>query len=213
MPRFVIGLPTYCEAATIAALVKSSICSFFDSLAPEPIPLFLFTEGREKFGEPLAATLAGEGLDEAVAALRTFALIDREEIADERDPAIKTDCIRLHRLVRQVARTRCVGAARENACRALLRAVAAIYPEGIVNDLGGPGTWPRAGRLDGLASALVAGVAEPPPGAEAAAAELLTGLGAYRLFAITAFEQARQLFERALAIREKVLGREHPLRP
>jgi hypothetical protein len=78
--------------------------------------------------------------------------------------------------------------------------MAAICPEGIVNDLGGPGTWPRAGRLDGLASALVAGIAEPPPGAEAAAAELLTGLGAYRLFAITAFEQARQLFERALAI-------------
>ena len=33
----------------------------------------------------------------------TFALIDRDEIADERDPSIKTDCIRLHRLVRQVA--------------------------------------------------------------------------------------------------------------
>jgi len=43
-------------------------------LAPEPIPLFLFSEGREKFGEPLASDLAGDGLDEAVAALRAFAL-------------------------------------------------------------------------------------------------------------------------------------------
>jgi hypothetical protein len=43
-------------------------------LAAEPIPLFLFSEAREKFGEPLA----GDGLDEAVAALRTFALVDRE---------------------------------------------------------------------------------------------------------------------------------------
>src|SRR5437016_5762238 len=37
-------------------------------LAPEPIPLFLFAEAREKFGEPLATWLAGDGLDEAVAA-------------------------------------------------------------------------------------------------------------------------------------------------
>jgi FixJ family two-component response regulator len=36
--------------------------------------------------------------------LRSFALLDRETIADERDPEIKTDCIRLHRLVREVAR-------------------------------------------------------------------------------------------------------------
>jgi hypothetical protein len=49
-------------------------------LAAEPIPLFLFSEAREKFGEPLATALAGDGLDEAVAALRGFALIDRETI-------------------------------------------------------------------------------------------------------------------------------------
>ena len=60
-------------------------------LAPEPIPLFLFAEAREKFGEPLASALADDGLDEAVAALRAFALVDRESIADERDPAITTD--------------------------------------------------------------------------------------------------------------------------
>jgi hypothetical protein len=69
-------------------------------LAPEPIPLFLFAEAREKFGEPLASALEGDGLDEAVAALRTFALIDRETIVDEREPAMTTDTIRLHRLVR-----------------------------------------------------------------------------------------------------------------
>ena len=52
-------------------------------LVPEPIPLFLFSERREKFGEPLASDLAGDGLDEAVAALRAFALVDRETIVDE----------------------------------------------------------------------------------------------------------------------------------
>jgi TIR domain len=74
-------------------------------LAPEPIPLFLFSEAREKFGEPLATALAGDGLDEAVAALRTFALVDRETIADERDLSITTDVIRRHRLWRTRTRT------------------------------------------------------------------------------------------------------------
>jgi hypothetical protein len=72
-------------------------------LAPEPIPLFLFTEGRKKFGEPLASLLADDGLEEALAALRAFALVDRETIADERDPDITTETIKLHRLVRDVA--------------------------------------------------------------------------------------------------------------
>src|SRR5437588_59457 len=30
-------------------------------LGPAPIPLFLFAEGREKFGEPLSSLLAGDG--------------------------------------------------------------------------------------------------------------------------------------------------------
>jgi hypothetical protein len=75
-------------------------------LAPEPIPLFLFAEAREKFGEPLASALEGDAFDEAVAVLRTFALLDRETIADERDPAITTGCIHLHRLVREIAAAR-----------------------------------------------------------------------------------------------------------
>src|SRR5829696_1166280 len=75
-------------------------------LAPEPIPLFVFSEGRERFGEPLAS-------------LRAFALIDREAIQDERDAAITTECIRLHRLVRQVAAARCEGAARKGMLRVL----------------------------------------------------------------------------------------------
>jgi hypothetical protein len=79
--------------------------------------LFLFSEGREKFGEPLASDLAGDGVDEAVAALRTFALVDRETIADERDPKITTETIRLHRLVRAVAAERFEGEASEAARR------------------------------------------------------------------------------------------------
>ena len=93
-----------------------------------PIPLFLFSEGREKFGEPLASQLADDGLDEALAALRAFALIDRETIADEREPSIVTETIRLHRLVKTVAARRLQGEAAEAARRVLIEATAAVYP-------------------------------------------------------------------------------------
>jgi hypothetical protein len=64
---------------------------------------------REKFGERLALMLADDGLDEAMAALRALALVDRETILDERDASIAADAIRLHRLVREVAAVRCEG--------------------------------------------------------------------------------------------------------
>jgi tetratricopeptide (TPR) repeat protein len=176
-------------------------------LAPEPIPLFLFVEGREQLGEPLAAGLLDEGLDEAIAALRAFALIDRETIVDERDPAIRTDTIRLHRLVRQVAAARRVGDARELAQRALMAALAAVYPQEARND---PQTWPPARRLDGHALAMVGGDAVPPAGAEERASGLLNGLASYRHCALAAYALARPLYERALALREKALGPDHP---
>src|SRR4029077_7639218 len=113
---------------------------------------------REKFGEPLASALDGDGLDEVVAALGTFALIARATIADERDQAITTECIRLHRLVRQVAAARRDGDAREGAHRALLQALGAIYPREVWRD---PKTWPRARRLDALAQAPLGDVALP----------------------------------------------------
>jgi hypothetical protein len=98
-------------------------------LAPEPIPLFLFSEAHEEFGEPFGSALADGGLDEAVAALLVFALVDRETIKDERDPSIETDCIRLHRLVRQVAAARREGEPREQACSVLVKALARCLSE------------------------------------------------------------------------------------
>ena len=177
-------------------------------LAPEPIPLFLFSEGREKFGEPLASGLAGDGLDEAVAALRAFALVDRESIADERDPSATTETIRLHRLVRVAAAARRQGEAKEVGRRALTEAMASVYPAEMYTD---PRAWARARRLDALALDLVGGPNPPPDGVEENAAYLLDRLATYRQGALGAYTEARPLFERALAIFEKGLGPEHPL--
>jgi tetratricopeptide (TPR) repeat protein len=176
-------------------------------LAPEPIPLFLFSEAREKFGEPLASALEGDGLDEAVAALRAFALVNRETIADERDPAITTDCIRLHRLVRQVAQARRDGEGYETARRTLIEAMAAVYPEVVWDD---PRSWPRARRLDALSVALVGRDAMLPKGTEKSAADILMGAAIYRWRGLAAYAQAEPLYEHALEIRETVLGPEHP---
>jgi tetratricopeptide (TPR) repeat protein len=177
-------------------------------LEPDAIPLFVFAEPRaRRFGEPLASALAGDGLDEAVAALRTFALIDRESISDERDPTISTACIRLHRLVRQVAATRRQGEALESARRSLVKAVAAAYPESAYKT---PSAWPRARRLDAISMALVGGNAAPPEDAEKSACYLLGRLASYRQRALADFAGARLLYERALAICEQVFGDEHP---
>lgn len=70
------------------------------------------------------------------------------------DPAITTDTIRLHRLVRQVAASRQGDEAQAIARRALIEAMAAVYPAKVFND---PAIWARARWLDGLAFALVGG--------------------------------------------------------
>ena len=175
-------------------------------LAPEPIPLFLFAEAREKFGEPLASVLADDGLDEAVAALRAFALVDRETIVDERDPAITTDTIRLHRLVQRVAQARREGEAREAARRALIEALVAVYPDEVWSDpklglaRGGSTRW----RWRSLAAAT--GRRAAP---RCKAPSLINELASYRTWALAAYTEARTLYERALAIRERVLGPDH----
>jgi hypothetical protein len=111
-------------------------------MAPDAIPLFLFAEAREIFGEPLASMLAGDGLDEAVAVLRTFALIGRGVMMDDREPSTATDAILLHRLVREVAAARRVGEVRLR--RTLVAALVAVYPNNVYRS---PASWPRCAPL------------------------------------------------------------------
>jgi hypothetical protein len=121
-------------------------------LASGPIPLFLFAEGRKYFGKLLAASLTGDGLDEAVAGLRAFALVERETIPDERDQSITTETIRLHRLVREVAAPRRSDKELLAARGALVKALAKLYPDNMYEK---PDIWPRVRRLDSLVLALV----------------------------------------------------------
>jgi tetratricopeptide (TPR) repeat protein len=176
-------------------------------LAPEPIPLFLFSEAREKFGEPLASGLADDGLEEMVGALRAFALVDRELIPDERDSSIKTDSIRLHRLVRRIVVARCSNEVLEDERRKLIEALVSVYPARIFDD---PVSWPRARRLDALASAVVDEKFPASEDLEELISYLLHNLALYRMGPLAAYRLAYPLLERALVIDEKILGSDHP---
>jgi tetratricopeptide (TPR) repeat protein len=174
-------------------------------LAPEPIPLFLFAEAREKFDERLALMLADDGLDEAMAALRALALVDRETIVDEHDTSITADVIRLHRLVREVAAVRCEGESRHQSWRALVAALLAVYPS---DGIGNPTSWPRCASLTPhLLSVCETQMVNAAASAECA--DLLNRAGEY-FFYRGAYLEARPLWERAQAIRQKVLGPGHP---
>jgi hypothetical protein len=173
-------------------------------LAPEPIPLLLFAEGREKFAEPLASALAGDGLDEAVAALRAFALADRGTIVDERDPTVSTDTIRLHRLIREVAGTRRSDEPRKELLRTLVAALCVVYPSNVLND---SETWARARRLDAIALRLGSDAAWLD-GVERLASDLIDRVALYRQGAIAELAQAWLDFERGLAILADALDRD-----
>jgi tetratricopeptide (TPR) repeat protein len=197
-----IGQAAKLHPAAEALLLYAAI------LPAEPIPLFLFTQGREHFSDRFASMLAGDGLDEAIAALRAFALVNHETIVDERDPAIAIDTIRLHPLIRQVVVARCSRQTLMAMQRELTLAMAAVYPDEVAND---PALWPAARRLDGLALGLLSEHEAPPEGAEREYSELLNLVGWYKAAALGAFDVARPLFERALAIRERSFGSNHPL--
>jgi phosphotransferase system IIB component len=170
-------------------------------LAAEPIPLYFFIGGREELGEPFAALTEAE-LDKAIAALRRFALVDLDEIEDERDPEIKTKTLRLHRLVRFVAGARLKGEAREAARRGLIQAMVAVYPREVFSDFK---AWPRARRLDALALPLV----EHDAPTLGAAVTLLSILAQYREAALGAYRAALPLKEKALALAEQIYPPDH----
>jgi len=169
-------------------------------LAPEPIPLFLLTRTYGKLGEPLTSMLADDGLERAVAALRAFALISREEVIDQRDASIVTHAIRLHRLVREVAAVRSGSAERDQMRQALIAVMGLVYPF----DPRSPASWQNCALL----TPHLLEICKTETTEECAA--LFNCVGLYYL-ALEAHSAAQPLFERALWIREQLLGPEDVL--
>ena len=186
-------------------------------LSPRPIPMYFFSEGHEKLGEDFASVVKKGDLDRVIAALRGFALLDRELIFDERDPSVVTDCISVHRLVGQITLARFSPEFRQRIGWFLIEAIAEVYPPGSL--FAKPELWPRARRLDAIASALVGiETSAPVDVAEqywrrivtASRITTLNQLALYRQTVLGDFAEARRYFELALAINERDLDSESP---
>jgi tetratricopeptide (TPR) repeat protein len=191
------------EAAKLHPAAEPLI-EYAAQLAPEPIPLFLFSEAREKLDEPLATDLADDGLEEAVAALRTFALVDRETIVDERDASIATEVIRLHRLVREVAAARLEGEVQDQLRGVLAAALAAVYPT--IRVWRTPKSWPRCALLTPHLLSICS--REMDATANSEYVRLLNRAGEY-FQGLAAYSESQPLYERAVAISEELFGPEH----
>jgi tetratricopeptide (TPR) repeat protein len=213
-PRAYHNRQTISTAFALVIAEAANLCRAADPLLQHlallpagPIPLFLFMESRESFGEPLASLLANDGLKNALGALGEFGLVYREDIPDERSAVPPTPSISLHPLVREIAAERCMGASRDFAIAALIKAVAAIYPDD--NYLNLLNTWPRARRLDALALALVAD-GQIPSGCELLASDLMERVAGYQQACTPEFVRVRALLHRALVIRKSIHGPDHP---
>jgi tetratricopeptide (TPR) repeat protein len=163
-----------------------ALMAYFAHCAPERIPMTL-VEG------------AVEGEVErqrAVAALAEVSLLKHDPFEDEM-PAVT-----VHRLVQAVARTRSeANGAAQDAVQRLTARLVAIYPEQ-EEAARNPQSWPLCARLTPHLL-----VRRGPD--DASVSDLLDRAGSY-FFGRAAYSQAEPLLRGALAIREKVLGPEHP---
>jgi hypothetical protein len=190
------------EAATAVHPAAELLLVYAALLVQGPVPLFFFSKAREEFGKPLASLLDGVGLEDAVAALRTFALVNRETIADKNGAPTRFEAIRLHNLVREIAVARCEGEAKRQMNSTLVAAMAAAFPaDGYDN----PALWPLCDLLMAHLPRII--WAEPRPLKEFAKIE--SSVARY-VFARAEYRGAKRWFELALSSTEAAYGAEHP---
>jgi len=168
-----------------------NLCAF---LAPDDIPVELLNSGVQYLPESLAAVATDPlAFDDAVDPLRRYSLVE-----------ITAETISVHRLVQAVTRDWLVGDEKKKWAEAALRIVDEAFPFKSDDVL----TWPVCSRL--LPHALAAAEhAEALDVALDLIGRLLNQTGAY-LRGRAKFTEAKEMFERALAIGEVAYGPDHP---
>ncbi len=178
------------EHAPAAALLR--LCAF---LAPNDIPISLLLEAADELPKELrTATTDQIRLDRAIGELRRYAILDRQ--GDE---------LRVHRLVQAVVRESLPNDLRQQWTGAAVRVVSAAFPV----EAEDPQLWQACAHL--LPHAQIATDQAEELMQEPRRTSWLLDRVAMYLRARGELLQARRLFERALAIRERVLGPEDPL--
>jgi len=167
-----------------------NLCAF---LAPDDIPVELLNSGVQYLPESLTA-VAGDPLafDDAVDPLRRYSLVE-----------ITAETISVHRLVQAVTRDRLDEDEKKKWAEAAVRIVDEAFPF----DSDDVGTWPVCSRL--LPHALAAAEhAEVLNVASDSTGRLLNQTGVY-LKGRAQFAEAKEMYERALAIGEATYGPDH----
>jgi tetratricopeptide (TPR) repeat protein len=168
-----------------------SLCAYF---APDDIPLDVIVAGNKHLPEALGACVKDEKkLDEAVAALKDYSLITRNEKG-----------LSVHRLVQEVTRDRLT----EEEQKIWTTAAAEIVNEAFPFDSYDVRTWETCNRLlpHGLTAA---GFGERAKVADDAVGRLLNQCGLY-LKGRARYEEAKDCYNRAIKICESDLGADHP---
>jgi tetratricopeptide (TPR) repeat protein len=177
-----------------AAVQLLDLCAW---LAPEPIPLDLFSGHRDQLPEPLASIAADSlAFSDAVGALVDYSLARRDG----------GDLI-VHRLVQDVTRDRLSGQPAAGAGKPLETVLALLRADLPGQIWATPASWPRWRTL--LSSVLVATGHRTDATKGADAAWLLTRAGIY-LRRQGRYADALPLHQRALKIEADALGPDHP---
>ncbi|MFH1036178.1 MAG: FxSxx-COOH system tetratricopeptide repeat protein, partial [Pseudomonadota bacterium] len=175
-----------------AATELLNLCAF---LAPDDIPLEIIREGKEFLPKDLAGAVDDPlAWNQALAALRAYSLAQREG-----------DSLSLHRLVQAVTRHRLGEKERKEWAGVAARVVNEAFPGDVTTNVD---SWPACARLlaHGLATA---GHTEKAELESEATGRLLNQMGLY-VQGRAEFQQAKGLYERALASDLKTYGPDHP---
>ena len=172
----------------------ADLLNLFAFLAPDDIPIELLNSGVQFLPESLAAVAADAlAFDDAVDPLRRYSLI---EIIDE--------TISVHRLVQAVTRDRLDGDDQKKWAEAAVHIVNEAFPF----DSDNVKSWPVCSRL--LPHALAAaGHSEAHDVVLDSTGRLLNQTGLY-LKGRAQFTEAKEMYQRALAIDEAVYVPDHP---
>jgi Tfp pilus assembly protein PilF len=181
------------QEALPPAISLLKLCAFF---APEDIPEALVRDAGSALPAPLGAVVTDDlQWDETLVALRHYALMEGGQ-----------QTLVVHRLVQAITRDRLPVDERTQWAAAALKCVAAAFPGS--ESASEPRTWPTCARYLPHAVAVVSHVGDTDHAA-LETAWLLNQMGVY-LDARAQFAEAKPYLERALAIREQVLGLQHP---
>ena len=179
---------------TPGALDLLNLCCFLD---PESIPLDLIrqmtTVGSRRASTLQAVVVDELTLDDALGALRRYSLMQRA-----------ADDLNLHRLVQAVARMQ-MGA---ELTRAWVEVAVDLLTEAYSYDPHDMSTWAASGDL--LPHLTTATDLAETHGCETSNAAYLNNQAGYYTRSRGSYAATRPFYERALAIREKALGPDHP---